>query len=661
LPWAKLQKLGAAALLLSSAGFFLLRAATSPAIPFVVQDDAAPWIMEPLPVAADLHQWGHERVPVIRFSRQVHYEPGSSPVTAHVRAMRGFTTLVDHERIPGGHDDGSRWRDERVLDLTPHLHPGDNEIGFEIRNSRGPALLSLRIEGLDPPVRTDSTWSVFRDDVFQGLALPADDTRRNPAALAVETPLEALLAQRDPLLLLFLLGLIATLTAPRWWNDRMQAALPRVVAGIAIVAWGALFFEKFIPLPVEVGFDARHHLHYVEWLRTKWSLPRATDGWSVYHPPFFYAVAAICEWAGEAVAGSFGGKLGIKWLPFAGGLANVWIAAALCRRLFPDDRRAAALGLAFAAVLPANLYVSAYFSNETFHTALAGAAVLVTVDLLSAPSASARRIFFLGCLLGLGLLTKYTSVIVAAVAAFFLVAKLVAVERVPIAGVGARLALLLAPPVLLAGWFYVRNAVLFGDPLIANWGDMPGPTLKWWQQPGFHTVSFYTTFGESLQHPYLSAFRSFWDSLYSTLWGDGGIAGRVNPAQRHPMWNYGFMSATYLLAIPATALSILGAARCLRRALRDPDGGRRAAFSFVLTLAYAIGFGLLYMSLRLPFFAQAKASYGLIAMAPLAVFFADGVRWLDDWLAHRRWRVPRAVVFGWLTAFLGSCFLSFLG
>jgi len=252
-------------------------------------------------------------------------------------------------------------------------------------------------------------------------------------------------------------------------------------------------------------------------------------------------------------------------------------------------------------------------------------------------------------------------VIVAAVAGFFLLVKLVAVERVPPSGVAARLALLTAPPVLLAGWFYARNAWLFGDPLIANWGDMPGATLKWWQQPGFHTPAYYLGFGESLVHPYLSAFRSVWDSLYSTLWGDGGIAGRVNPAQRHPLWNYGFMSATYLLALPATILALMGAGRCLLRAFRGDDGGRRAAFAFVLTLAYAVVFGLVYMSLRLPYFAQAKASYGLVAMAPLAVFFADGLRWLDDWLAHRRFEITRAVLFGWLAAFVGACLLAFLG
>ena len=54
------------------------------------------------------------------------------------------------------------------------------------------------------------------------------------------------------------------------------------------------------------------------------------------------------------------------------------------------------------------------------------------------------------------------------------------------------------------------------------------------------------------------------------------------------------------------------------------------AYSFVVTLTYAIGFGLLYMSLRLPYFAQAKATYGLVVMPALALYFADGLAWCDE-------------------------------
>jgi hypothetical protein len=649
------------ALLALSAGFFVLRCTTSHEIAFVSHRAATPWIMPPFRVAADLRQWGHERVPVTSFRRGLHVGAPGTAVTLRVRAMRGFAVLLNGEPLPGGVDDGARWRDERRIDLTPGLRAGWNDVRIDVANAHGPALVSLRIEGLAEPVVSDATWEVSHDGRILGPAVLADDTRRNPAALAVETPLRALLERGDTLLALFMLGLLGFLAGRRVSSERALTALPAIVLAAACVAWIVLFFDKLVHIPIEIGFDARHHKLYVDYLRARGAVPLATDGWSVYHPPLFYAGAALCEWIGEAVGGHRGGIIGLKLVPFLAGLANVWIAAELCRRLFPRDFRKRCITAVFAAVLPMNIYVAAYFSNETFHTFLAGLAVLATVDLLLAPASSRRRVFALGLLVGLALLTKYTALLVGAVAIFFVVCKLVAVERAAPARIAACLGLFALPPLVLAGWFYARNALIFGDPLIANWGDMPGPTLKWWQQPGFHTPAFYLNFGESLNHPYLSAFRSFWDSFYSTLWGDGGIAGRVNPSQRHGFWNYEFMSAGYLVAIPASLFAAAGGVRCLVRAFSDADPGRRAAFSFLATLAYAVLFGLVYMSLRLPYFAQAKATYGLVIMLPLSLFFAEGLTWCDATLARRGWLPARAVVYGWLALFAATCFLAFAG
>jgi len=119
------------------------------------------------------------------------------------------------------------------------------------------------------------------------------------------------------------------------------------------------------------------------------------------------------------------------------------------------------------------------------------------------------------------------------------------------------------------------------------------------------------------------------------------------------------MSAAYWIALPASLLIGAGALRGVAAALRGPDPHRRAAFSFLATLAYAVLFGLLYLSLRLPFFAQAKATYGLVAMPLLALYFADGMARLDEAIRERGWLPARALLYGWLGLFAGSCFLGF--
>ncbi len=217
------------------------------------------------------------------------------------------------------------------------------------------------------------------------------------------------------------------------------------------------------------------------------------------------------------------------------------------------------------------------------------------------------------------------------------------------------------PILALAGWYYFRNWMLFGDPFMANWGGMPGSGHTWWQQPGFRTRDYYVGFGAALTHPFLSGFESIWDSVYSTWWGDGFIAGRVNPSDRHPIWNYDFMAMAYWVSLPATALTVFGGGLAVGRALREGDRNRRIALSFLATTVWAVVFGFLYLSLQVPFYSQAKASYGLLLAAPLALFFALGAERCDGALSRpgNGWLALRGAFYGWFTLWLGVLLLTF--
>ncbi len=656
--WQRVQRLGAAALVLGSIGFLIVRGGYSPHVPFISQSEQAPWITAPAVVSAELHQWGTEEVPVAQFSRQLFDFPANDgPAVLKLRAMGAYWVYFNGARIAQADADGHNFRQFRSIEL-PAVSPADT-LQIDVANRHGPPLLSLQMA----PIVSDSSWHVSWDGNDLGNAVVASDTRINPLAYTVETPLEALIEGRVAVIAMFALGVVGFLglrasKAP-WSSARWQVAV-LLTAGLG---WIFLFVRKFLELPTQVGFDARHHLYYIDFLREHHAVPLATDGWSVYHPPLFYAAAGALQWLGSAL-GSIGGvegaTLGLKLIPFLAGFGNVWVAGALCRRLGLTSS-AVVYGLLFGAVLPMNIYSAAYFSNETFHTFLAGLAMLATVNLLVERDAPIARVAWLAVLLGLCLVTKFTAILVSAVAGFFLLVKWLSVDRMGPRRAAGRLLLMGGVAFACAGWFYLRNWIEYGDPLMANWGNMPGPTLAWWQQPGFHTLAYFTSFGESLHHPYLSAFHSFWDSVYSTLWGDGGIAGRVSPRDRHPLWNYTFMSLGYWVAVPATLLIAVGAARAGAIAFADPDPGRRAAFSFLLTLIYAVLFGLLELALRLPYFAQGKASYGLVVTAPLAVLFALGADWLDRACRGPKLVALRALFFGWLAVFTAALFLAFAG
>ena len=642
--WHRVQRTGALALLVLAPAALFLRCAADPEVPFLFRDANAPWITPAVRVSADLQQWGREEIPLARFASRFPWRASGAAVELRLRALRSFDVELNGSPVAAG--DGSSWTRETRVDLSPWLRPGENELVVAVRNARGPPLLSVRMSGLDAE-QLPADWTVELDGVPARVAI-ADDTRINPESLAVESPLEALASRRDAAILLFLAGGCGFLMIRRF-GIPAEAPAPLLLLGLSGAVWLALFATKIARIPLEIGFDARHHLVYVEMLRSNGAVPLATDGWSTFHPPLFYLAALA---AGDS-------RLVLKLLPWLAGFLSVVVTWLLARRLLPDDPRGIALAILFAAVLPMNLYSSAYFSNESLHTLLASASLLAAVDLLLSTRSGAARTALLGTLLGLAALTKFTVVLVVPVALFFLVVKWLGVERAGAARV-ATLSLAFALPLLaIAGWFYARNAIVYGDPLMANWGGMPGPGRTWWQQPGFHTASYYATFGEALRHPYLSGFRSFWDSVYSTFWGDGFVAGRVRAADRHGFWSYEFMSLGYLLALPATLLLAGGALLAVRAALADADAHRRAAFSFLVTCSWAVGLGFIYLTLRLPFFAQAKATYTLLLVGPLAVFFAMGARWCDSALSRRASTPARFVFWGWMLAWAGTLHLAF--
>lgn len=657
-PWGRIQLAGAVALVIFPVSFLVLRCSVSPAIPFISQTREAPWVMAPRQVSAKLQQWGATRIPVDTFKGSFQVGVPDGPVILRLRALKRFEVSVNGVAVSDAPSDAARWRRETRVDVTGLLRVGRNEIRVEVQNDSGPALLSLRLEGLDEPVAADSSWRVEAEGRDLGFAVRADDTRVNPMAFAVPTPVESFLERADTLLLLFMIGLLGFTLAPRLLGGRAARLPPALVLAAAALAWLGLFAGKLIRLPLRTGFDVNGHLSYLAFLREKGALPLATDGWSMYHPPLFYAASAAMARLGDLVSGGESPPLFLKLIPFLCGLGTIWVAFELARRLFPEDPRVHVFAGVFAAVLPMNVYSSAYFSNEMPHAFLVGLALLVAVELLLAERTSSWKSAALALLLGLAALTKFTALAVVPIALFFLVAKQFIVDRDSLARVSGLAALFVVTFICVAGWFYARNWIQYGNPVFGNW-SLSDPGQIWWQQPGFHTLAYYTGFGESLRHPYLAGFHSFWDGIYSTLWGDGGVAGHVFPHQRHPFWNYEFMSAGYLLALPGTGLILFGAGRCALLALRGRDARRRAALSFLTTVAYAVGFAVLSMTVQLPFFAQAKAFYGLSMAAPLAVFFAVGAARCDQALVAPRWRPLRAVFYGWLFLFAAVLFLAY--
>jgi hypothetical protein len=292
-----------------------------------------------------------------------------------------------------------------------------------------------------------------------------------------------------------------------------------------------------------------------------------------------------------------------------------------------------------------NLYMSAYVSNEPLLAAWVSAALALGAGILLAERVRWVALVSLTLLLGAALLTKFTALALAPVIAFF-----VALRAWWLDGHGPVRSLLWLAAMgvgafALAGWFYLRNWMLFGDPLVWNL-DVPG-AATWWMLPGFHTVNWYAHFGEALSHPFFAGYASFWDGLYSTFWGDGLVGGMARASTRHGFWNDEFQRLVYPLALPATLAMGVGAVRLWLRSFRDPNIALRLVFGMLTTVLFLLAFSLGLISLRLAFYAQAKAFYMLCAVLPLALVSAEGLAAPALWASKpgSRWR--RVFLCGW--------------
>ena len=207
--------------------------------------------------------------------------------------------------------------------------------------------------------------------------------------------------------------------------------------------------------------------------------------------------------------------------------------------------------------------------------------------------------------------------------------------RAPVAIWLRSLGLLIATCLAVCGWYYARIWLKFGTPLLGNWDVISGFT--WWQDPGYHTAADYLRFGRSLITPLFSGFAGFADGIYSTLWGDALCGGASSLTFA---WNQQPLVAGYLWALIPTALIVIGAVVAIIQFVRKPS----SELFLLLGFSAVLMLGLIFMTLKVPSYAQAKAFYALSALTPLCFFGALGwetmtheVSVCDSFLARWSW------------------------
>jgi len=641
--------------LAASVAWILHAALFDPDVPFLTHTGDPDWIGALDPVNRDAIVVDPNDVPRTTFVRRFALDALPPQARLSVRALGDLELRINERVVDASPPDGS-WKRVTQVDVAAALVRGENEIRAAVANPRGPALLQLRLPGV---VETDAAWQAIGDDGRVRETARATDVRVDPQSLGVPGTGAVLVRRAAVLGLLFALGAIGCVAVGRSLPDAVRERAPEWVlaagTGFALLVYGL----RSTSLPVLMGFDIVGHLAYVDFLLEGRGLPLATDGGSMYHPPLGHAVIALVAALSDVSRDDAAARTLYRLPTFLASVGNVWMAWAVARRLLAGDVLRQALAVGFAALLPMNLYMGAYVSNEPLHAFAVSVSLWAACGLLLTHRVRPGPVAGLCVALAAAILTKFTALLAVPIAAFFLAAKTWGVDRTSALRALAWGGGVLLGTALLGGWFYLRTWLRLGRPVVGNW-DLPGGPL-WWEQPGFHTPAYYTSFGQALSHPFFAGYASFWDGVYSTFWGDGLASGMARLATRHDAWSWEFMTAAYWLAFPATLLLGVGFARAVGFALRGDGLRRRLAMSLLLVFLYAVSFALLAITLELPYYAQAKAFYALSAIVPISIVAGLGLAWPLERLRGPRWLPVRMLYCGWLTSLAGSIVLTFLG
>jgi 4-amino-4-deoxy-L-arabinose transferase-like glycosyltransferase len=240
----------------------------------------------------------------------------------------------------------------------------------------------------------------------------------------------------------------------------------RVTWWLLAVAYVAIAWALSVVQPLTCTPDEVAHMQYVHFLAEHRRLPvwepdGGEAGYESQHPPAYYALMA-------GVYSIFGGLEErwrwhlLRWATIGLGCVLFAACARLFRRLWPDEAALAWVATATTMLMPLTILYTGYINPDS----LAQLCCAVTL-LLAAETALGRphlgRAVWLGAAVGLGCLAKLSAAPALLVA---LLAYRLQWRRARSHEVFHSVAVTLVACIAVCGWWYARNALLYGTPFI---------------------------------------------------------------------------------------------------------------------------------------------------------------------------------------------------
>lgn len=185
-----------------------------------------------------------------------------------------------------------------------------------------------------------------------------------------------------------------------------------------------------------------------------------------HQPPLYYILAALLY---KIFVGSL---LPLRLLSVLLGCGLIWAAYHVVKAVFPEDETLALGTAAFVAFVPMHVAMTAAVNNDTLAELILAAMLWMLLRYvraypLGSEEIAGKRLIELGVLMGLGLLTKMTTLVAVPLALVAVFVREVWLKRGRKSSFARRFLLsascLLLPAFLLALPWFVRNASVYGD------------------------------------------------------------------------------------------------------------------------------------------------------------------------------------------------------
>ena len=204
--------------------------------------------------------------------------------------------------------------------------------------------------------------------------------------------------------------------------------------------------------PIGASPDELSHLHYITGISDHFRLPPASEP-ERQQPPLYYLLgAAVAKLTGDDA------RL-IRLLSVALGVLTILTVYAVARRLFPLRPGLAVGAAALVALLPEAQYLAGGINDDNLAWLAGALLVLAGVIVMQSKEVTPWLTLGVGFAVALAVLAKETVWVLAVLLIVLVVVRHGRALR------AVHVAALLVPTIVLAGWWFVRNAVAFGSPL----------------------------------------------------------------------------------------------------------------------------------------------------------------------------------------------------